>query len=467
MTGQVVRIAVQFGGLVILARLLTPHDYGLMAMMLAIMGITEVFRDFGLTQAAVQARTLSRQQRDNLFWANFLIGIVLASIVWLIAPLLGEFFSAPELTMMAQWTSLVFVANGAATQYRASLNREMRFGALAISDILASALGLASAVVVALLSGGYWALVIQQIVFSIVALVSVIGAARWVPRWYSVSAPMRGLFGYGFNLLGVQLVSNLTRNADSLILGVRVGSVQLGYYDRAFQILLLPLNQINAPATKVALPVLARLNDQPDRFGSFLVRGQAILINIVAGVLGFVAAAAGPLIEVVLGNQWSPSSLLLQILCIGGVAQAASYACYWVFLARGLTRENLYYVLATRPILIVLLIMGSYWGTVGVAIAYSVGLLLSWPVAIFWLNRVTSIPSLSMFRNGALAFLNWGVCAAVALGALQFVQELPAVIQIAFAAIAYAAAVTLVFAVSRPFREDFRAILDVAKLVRR
>lgn len=135
-SGQFARILLQVVSVVVLARLLTPHAYGVVAMVLAVIGIGEIFRDFGLSSAAIQSKTLSRGQRDNLFWVNAGIGLVLATIVFFAAPLIAIIYRHPEVEPLARALSLTFLMNGLATQYRADLNRRLKFMQLTTGDVL-------------------------------------------------------------------------------------------------------------------------------------------------------------------------------------------------------------------------------------------------------------------------------------------------------------------------------------------
>ncbi|HHW4673437.1 MAG TPA: oligosaccharide flippase family protein, partial [Xylella fastidiosa subsp. pauca] len=142
MLGQGARVVIQFSIIVLLARLLNPHDYGLMAMVTAIVGVADILRDFGLSSAAIQAKQITNAQRDNLFWINSGIGSALSLVVFVAAQLIADFYREPALVTITQVLAINFLLNGMATQYRANLSREMRFGQLALSDIGAQVLGL-------------------------------------------------------------------------------------------------------------------------------------------------------------------------------------------------------------------------------------------------------------------------------------------------------------------------------------
>lgn len=409
MGGQVVKTLLQFGGIIILARLLSPTDYGLLAMVVAIIGVGEVLRDFGLSSAAIQAASVSAQQRTNLFWINSAIGLALAAVVYAAAPWISRFYDQPLLQAIAQALSITFLLNGLATQYRAQLVREMRFGALALVDVASQAAGLSIGVAMALGGHGYWSLVGQQVGQIVATLVLLVVASRWFPGVPRRGAAMGPFLRFGWNLMNTQLIAYLARNVDTLVIGNRFGAEVLGLYNRAYQLLMMPLNQINAPATTVALPILSRLKDERERYDAFLIRGQETMLHVIVGMFAFGCAQAEPLILLVLGPQWAPAVPIFQILAFGGVFQAAGYASYWVFLSKGLSGSHFRFALVSRFVFICAILFGTQWGVLGVATAHSAGLALSWLGALAWL-RNSGAPIGRMLGNGVLVIGGYGAC---------------------------------------------------------
>ncbi|MET4098107.1 PST family polysaccharide transporter [Agrococcus sp. UYP10] len=465
MGAQVLRIVVHLVGIVVLARILAPADYGLLVMVTAIIGVGEILRDFGLSSAAVQAKTLSSEERDNLFWVNSAIGFGLAIIVLALSFALPLVYNEPRLGPITAALSCTFLVNGISTQHRANLTRELRFGRLAIAETVAPILGLATSIVLAVLGAGYWALVVQQLVTAIAAMVLLLALTRWLPKGPHWHTSIRKFVRFGAHLFGVQLLTYASRNVDSIVVGTRFGPSALGLYDRAFQLLVFPLNQINAPATRVALPVLSRLQDDSARFGQFLLRGQTVLVYVITALFAFAAFHAATVIELLLGAQWTASAPIFQALAVGGVAQALSYATYWVFLTFGLTASNLRYALLTRPILIVAVILGSFWGPVGVAIGYSATLLAFWPFGLWWISRITPAPARSMFGVGIRALVAAGVSAAASRLAVAALP-LDAVYELIVGAAVFIVAGILVMMVWPRVRRDIQSISQLRHSLR-
>ncbi|MGY1606523.1 MULTISPECIES: lipopolysaccharide biosynthesis protein [unclassified Geodermatophilus] len=392
LAGQGARILLQFASVVVLARLLSPHDYGLMAVGLVVVGMGEVVRDLGLSTAAIRAPELTPRQRDGLFWVNAGAGLVLAAVVTAGAGVVADVFSQAELLPVTQALALTFVLNGLAAQYRAGLTRDLRFGAVAGADLLAQLAALAVAVVAAAAGAGYWALVAQQLTVGTVALVAVVALARWVPGRPRRGSGLRPFLRFGGGLTGTHIAYYLGNNLDTMALGLWSGPAALGIYSRGFQLLMTPLAQLRTPATTVAVPVLSRLQADPVRFGEYLRRGQLALGIPIVTALALVAGAAVPIVDIVLGARWHPVAPVLALLAVAGSAQTLSFVGFWVYLSRGLSDALLRYTAVTLVLKAACIAVGALFGVTGVAAGYAAAALVEWPLSLWWLSRLAVIP---------------------------------------------------------------------------
>jgi PST family polysaccharide transporter len=465
MAGQAVKFVVQMGSVVILARLLSPQDYGLMAMALVVVTAAEVVRDFGLSSAAVQAKELTIAQRDNLFWINLTVGLLLATLALATADLVGKAFGHAELTTMTRALAVIFLINGAATQYRASLSRALKFKAVALSDTVSVIVGLLAAVALALAGAGFWALVAQQLVQSIVTLALLLWFGRWLPSRPTRHAEMRRLIVFGANQMGAQMINYLSRNIDNVVVGIRFGVTELGFYSRAYNLVRLPMNQISTPVSGVAMPVLSRLQDDPVRFRAYVLRGQTVLVHTMACLFGFLAAQADPIVEIVLGAKWSPIVPFLIVLAIGGVFQTASSASQWVINARGHGGAFLRLMLVTRSLMIVLIIASSAWGTIGVACAYSASCVLILVVSTVWSGRVADAPVAALLTNVLIATTGYTICSLASFVAGSLVPSGDFLLRIVVGALAMVIALALVCLCWPVFRRDLRSAVAVIALM--
>lgn len=388
LVAQWLRFVVQIVALGVLGRLLSAADFGVISMVTAVAGVATLIGDFGLSQATIQAKKLSTGQRNNLFWMNTALGVVAASLVFVLAHPIAAFFDQPNLVAVTRAFSVIFLVSAVTSQFRAEATRRMRFVPMALTDIGAQVLATAAAIAAALGGLGYWALVIQQIVAVSATLVALVIVAAWFPGLPARREPMRALLTFGGNTLGVQLVNYASANVDNLVIGKFQGPVDLGFYDRAFQLFRMPLAQIAAPMTRVAFPVLSKLQDDQQAFDRYLQRAQLVLCYVMAGAFFLAALFADPIIELVMGPGWDRSKLLFRILAIGGVFQAIGYSYFWVFLAKGKTGLQLRYSVIGRLIMVALICVGVIWGTIGVAIGSVAGLLVNWLIlTIFAMPR--------------------------------------------------------------------------------
>lgn len=465
--GQVVRIALLLTGVVVLARLLTKEDYGLMAMVLAVIGVGDLLRDFGLSSAAMQAKSITRGQRSNLLWINTGIGALLGTIVVVIAPSLATFYREPRLTGIAMALAVTFLLNGFMTQYKADMSRNLRYAKLTGVEIAGQASGLALAIGLALAGWGYWALVAQQVGQLVVQLVLLVAVTRWIPRLYSRKEPIRPFLSFGAHLVGAQALSYASNNVDSIVIGATVGAGPLGLYNRAYQLLVLPLYQINAPVTRVALPVLAKLQDDPKRYREFLLTGQTIMLNLVSAILAFAAGQAHAVVLVALGSAWIETASIFQLLSIAGFFTMAGYACGWVFLSLGLTKQNLQMSLVTRPLMIGLIIGGGLFGVYGVAGAYALAIALQWPIALWWLRRVSDAPVADIFRNGARTILVYGSGAIVGWLSTLWLRDANPWLSLAVGAVALLVWLGLIALVWPAYRRDIVLMASMRRYFRR
>jgi PST family polysaccharide transporter len=399
--GQGIRILVLLVATVVLSRLLSPDDFGLIAVIASVVALGELCRDFGLSTAAARTVDLSRGQQSNLFWINTCLGLALTLLACALANPIATLFGQPELRGIMLVISVIFLINGLSTQFRAELNRQLRFTALTVVETLPAVVGLAGALVWATVDRTYWVLVVQQLVTAGAALVLAVVLAQWWPGLPSRHSSVRDLAGFGIALFGTQVIAYVTKNVDNISLGLRWGPAPLGVYSRAYQLLMLPINQISAPLTRVAVPVLTRVAGDPARFQRYLRSGQLVGGVVLGIVYGLCFGLADPLVHIVFGDQWSAMVPVFQALAVGGVFRALNQVVFWIFLATGKSGAQFRFYLVSQPVIIVAMLLGLPWGPTGVAIGHSVGYALNWAVSYWWCGRATSTPIRGLFLAGA------------------------------------------------------------------
>lgn len=373
------RFGLQLVGIVVLARLLTPADFGVVAMAAALTAAAAIIGDFGFSQAAMQARTLSQQQASNLFWINSAIGLVFTVLVLAASDQIGNFYDDSRVERALWGLCSLFILQSLSTQYAAGLARRLKFRLLALVEVLSTAMGLLGAILLALLGAGFWALVFQQVCTALTRFILLAALDKWRPSWPS-RAPMRALLVFGGNTFSVQFLTYLAGNVDSIVVGRFWGATALGLYDRAYNLYRMPMQQIAAPLSRVAVPVLGRLQDDLPRLNRYLQQAQRSLFYSVGLGFALLAALGTPIVTVVLGPTWTEVGLFLRLFAAGGLFQLAGYVYYWAFVATAHTGLQLKYVIITRPLMIALIVLSAPLGARWVAASVSVGLFINWLV---------------------------------------------------------------------------------------
>jgi PST family polysaccharide transporter len=414
--GQIAKTALQLASMLVLARLLSPTAFGLVAMSTVFMGIGDLLRDFGLGTAAVQAKILTPAQKTNLFWCNAVLGVGLVGLALLLARPIADYYGEPDVAFVVITLAPGLLLNALQTQFLAELARDLRFLRIAVTDVVAQAAALVVAIGFAVSGAGIWTLIAQQLTTSGVLLVGRVLATRWRPGRPSRRAGLRPLFRYGYHLTTAQFLGYAASNADTLIIGSQFGSAALGGYSRAFQLLLTPLNQLLNPLTNVVLPVLARVTEGSDRYWEALRKVQWSIGVTLIPALAVAAALAGPVIGLLLGPGWEESVPVFAILAVGGVFQTFTFVGYWVFLSTGTTGPLVRYNLVTKTLTVAMVVLGSRWGVEGVAIGYAASMCCAWPICLWWLRRVVRMPVGDFFRGGAESLLLSAACSLTAAG---------------------------------------------------
>ncbi|BBX05065.1 hypothetical protein BST36_24730 [Mycolicibacterium moriokaense] len=466
LSGQWGRYALQLLALVVFSRLLSPADFGLVAMVTGVVGIAWVIGDFGLSLAALQAADLDAHQRTNLFWFNSGIGLIVAGLVCGAAGPLAVFYHDPRVLPVTVALASVFLVNGFAVQFRTELNRELRFGVLAAAELLGQTAGFAVALVGALVGWSYWALVAMQVIAAVVTNTVIVARARWWPGWYHRGTAMRSLLVFGTNTFLTQVVNYVSSNIDQVVIGRIWGATTLGFYNRAFQIARIPAQQVAAPLTRVVLPYLARRRGDPASYLDALRKTQLAVTTLLLSLLAFAAGTADWLVPVVLGDGWQPTVPLLRVLCLAGALHAVGNITYWVLLSQGKTRLLLVTELGARVVMIALIIAAAAKGPLWVALAATAGQALLFISAVCFALPRADVPVGRVLLPGLRPAVLFTAAAAAAWGAGHLANTLPDFAALLIGAVAFCVVCVAAMAL-RGYRRDVGVLLALLRSVRR
>jgi O-antigen/teichoic acid export membrane protein len=324
----------------------------------------------------IQSETLSSEQLDTLFWFNAGVGLLVTLVGFVAAPIAGHLYADARLVPITCALALVFLAGGLSTQHVALLRRQMRFTALASCELLALAAAAGAAIVAALQGARYWSLVVFQLVREVVQTALVIAVTRWLPAWPNRWAAIGPLVRFGGLMMVFDIIGYLNLKVDNLIVAWFLGPAALGFYDKAYQLLLLPVNQINAPLSNVVHSTLSRLQREPARYRAYLTRALMLAAGLGLPLIAFLSANARAVIVLLFGAQWLPSVPIFQALVPAAALMTITACVGWIFLSLGRARRQLRWASFTTAVTVAAFFIGVRWGAVGVALAFSLSRLV-------------------------------------------------------------------------------------------
>ena len=368
----------------ILARLLTPNDYGLVGMVVVITNFATMFKDLGLSLATVQRAEISYDQISTLFWVNVTLSGAIMAVMIILAPLVAWFFGEPRLLLITIATSAGFLFGGLTVQHEALLKRQMRFYALSAIAFISMMLGYTAGIVMAWNGAQYWALVASQLVLLSCNMVCVWIVCRWRPGRPLRNTGVRSMLSFGGNITGYAIINYFSRNCDNLIIGRLFGPQPLGLYAKAAQLLSLPTDQVNEPLSSVAIPALSRLADSPERYRQAYLRMMEKLILVTMPAVTLMLATSDWLVQIILGPQWSSTARIFVFMGIAGLFQPLASTGGWLLVTQGRGRDMLRWSLINAPISILSIIAGIPWGVVGIAVSFSLARVLIANPLLFW-----------------------------------------------------------------------------------
>ncbi|MEV7648971.1 lipopolysaccharide biosynthesis protein [Arthrobacter sp. NPDC089319] len=451
---QVARTIVLLVQVVVLARVIDPGTYGLLAMVVAFTGVAVILRDFGLSTAALRSAVLTHQQRTNLFWLNTGSGFVLGATIFTLAWPISAFYQEPELVTLVQWIAPTYLLSGITAQFRVSISQALRFRALAICDVVPPLAALVLAIPVATSGHALAALIVLQVTAPAADLLLAYFLARWRPGLPRRAEGMRGLMSFGLGFAATQLLSYVSRNIDSILIGRVWGANALGFYDRAYQLSVQPVNQINTPMTKVALPVLARVVDDRERFNGGLRSAQLVALYATATVLCIAAGLSAPLIDVFLGAAWAASAPIFAVLAIGSVFRAIQQIAIWLQVAKGTAGSLLVGNLIGQPVIIVAVLCGLPWGPIGVAIGSAIGYAVFWVFSVLWAGRNTGVDTKPLLSRAFRVVLLVGAPAGLSAFVVSTLVPAPSIVLLMLGTAAAAASLVISWASSSQTRSE-------------
>lgn len=369
---QVCKIVFQFLISAILARLLTPNDYGLLAMVVVFTGFVSLFSDFGLSAAIIQKKELTEEHLSTSFWINITTGLFLMLLLMTLAPFISKFYKEPRLTLIVIVLSLNFLISSFNIVQTSLFTKNLKFKFIAIIEIITLIFSGAIAIILAFFKFGVWALVLQNIISCTLGVFLYWSFSEWKPKFIFRFQRLKELLNFGLNLTGFSLVNYFNRNLDNLIIGKILGATLLGYYNFAYKLLLFPLGNISSVLGRVMFPSLSVIQKEKEKTCDIYIKANRCIAFITFPMMIGLCVVAPEFVRVIFSSRWERSIFILQVLSIVGMVQSIGTTVGWIYQAQGRTDIMLKWGIFSFIFIGTSFFIGVRWNIEGVAIAYAI-----------------------------------------------------------------------------------------------
>ncbi|HEX5369225.1 MAG TPA: MOP flippase family protein, partial [Dehalococcoidia bacterium] len=423
---SVVQAVLQLVRVTVLARMLSPDDFGLMAMVTVIVAVAEVMANMGLGEAIIYRQTTSRDHLSSLYWLNVAGGIAAFAIIWASTPLFVRLYSEPRLVGIIFWVAVSFAISGPGRQFEVLLRRDLRFKMVGGVEVTSAVTATIVAIVMAVLGAGVYALVWGLVAGSVSkTLVLFATAARsYLPRLHFRTSDLRGYVGFGAYRTGELIVNQVILRCGQLLMGIVLGASALGFYQMAYNIAFQPVTQVNPILVKVTFPVFAKMQNDIQRLKRGFFLQMRFLSLITVPLLFGIAAVARPFVSTVLGNEWLPAVPILQVLALLGLMRSLNSPIQSILMVSGRLKEFFWWNVVLLVALVPSILIGaSLDGPVGVAIVW---LILQTGFTVITYLRLTR-PILGPCLGDYATSMGPAILAGAVMGALvYFASHMPA-----------------------------------------
>ncbi len=419
---QVLRQALQFGISILLARILAPNDFGLLAMVLVFAGFASTISDLGLSAALIQRKKIQPGHVSTAFCLQLTFAAVLSALLAATAPWIASFYDAPALAGVSYGLAPTFLLHALGSVPIALLLRRMAFRSLALIEATSILVSGGAAVVLALNGWGIWSLVAQALLAAFITAALAWQQSRWRPCLAFSMEAWRELRRFSSALTGFNVINYWIRNLDNLIVGKFIGTTALGLYSRAYGMMIFPIRQVGDIVSRVMLPAMSSIQDQNERFREIYLKSTRTIALITFPFMAGMAVLADLIIVLLYGRPWSAAADILRLLTVVGLLQSIGTTIGWIYSAKGRTDIMFYFSLFSGAVYSAAFLVGVRWGVQGVAAAYALSFVgcvwyPSWTLA----GRLIGLRFSRQARNLGKIFC----CTVLMAGALTGLRQLP------------------------------------------
>ncbi len=398
MAGIFAKQGVAFVVSVFLARLLLPAEFGLVAMALVFISICQIFADFGMTSALIQRKDNTSLTYSTVFYFNIAIGAMLFAIFWLVAPLIGRFYDNPEISTLVRWLALNFILNSFSMVQQTILRKSLEFKRIAVRSVLAQVVSGVIAIYLAYDHMGYFALVVQNLLGSVLGTVLLWQASDWRPRLEFAWEELKKLSGFSIYVFLSYVTGRVVSQLDTLVVGKVFSAATLGLYSRAASLNSLVTTFSSTSISKIAFSLLSQMQDDKERF----VRAYFKMLELVAFasfcLSGALILASGDIISVLFGPNWIASIFIFQILVLKSFTYPVSLLINSVFWAGGKSKESFWYGNIAKVIALIPLTLAFWWDFNTFLYAVVIAAIVNWFLTNWFVSITFNISFLRQCR---------------------------------------------------------------------
>ena len=364
-------LSIQVIATIVLARLLTPSDFGLVTMVTTFSLLLVNFGWNGFTEALLQRDVIDHYLVSNLFWINAGAGLLLTMVFAAAGSLMAWFYRDPRVAHVAMAVSTTILLTTLSVHHLALLKRAMCFSSVSSNDIVARVISVSVSIVLALAGWGYWALVAGIVAQSLSICIGAWIMCRWIPSYPRRAAGTGHMVRFALRTYGRFVTNYSTWNLDNLLVGWRFGAVSLGFYKKAYDLFALSASQLVAPLTSVAVSALSRLDKDATQYRRYLLGAMGVTAFVGMGLGAELTLVGKDLIRLLLGSKWEESGRIFIFFGPGIGVMLLYYTHGWIHLSIGRVDRWLRWGLAEFSVTALLLLLGLRWGPVGIATAWT------------------------------------------------------------------------------------------------
>jgi len=402
-TGKLADQGIGFFISIILARLLAPEEFGLLAMVSVVIALASVFIDSGLSMALIQRKEVSEAHYGSVFLFNITIGALLTILFFSLSGFIAEFYNRPELKLIMQVLSFSFIVDSFARAQSAWLVKQLKFGVITKARIVALIISGSFGVTLAFMGFGVWALVFQSMMAAVVTNIYITIFSGFRPKLIYNSYALKELWGFGVKMFLSRILNTISEQIDRLIIGKIFSPAILGYYQRAKSLNGFVIKYTSGSLMSVMFPVLSSVQNDKERYNAIVLKALHVLSFVTFGLVAFLHLEAEDIIIILFGNKWFPAIEYFKILLLGGYGYPLSSLLVNVLSSKGKSGKFLKLEIYKQILFFLNIVIGLYFGLIEYLYGYAIVIFIAVLLNIFFAAKETNI----LIKNFLLVILKY------------------------------------------------------------